>query len=95
MFKENAYEIYKQSRKSNPILFVYRGELGTEWLITRYEDAISLLKDNRLKKDPANVFPQDTLKNFSATCNDDSLTAHLINSDPPSHKRLRPLVQKS
>lgn len=74
-FKEDAYEIYKESRKMQPILFVNKTELGAEWLITRYEDALPLLKDNRLKKDPANVFSQDTLNVFltvdnrgTATC---------------------------
>lgn len=49
-FKEDAYEIYKESRKKQPILFVNQVEIGKEWLITRYEDALPLLKDNRLKK---------------------------------------------
>lgn len=48
-FKEDAYEIYKESRKQ-PILFVNQVEIGKEWLITRYEDALPLLKDNRLKR---------------------------------------------
>ncbi len=30
-----------------PILFVNKTELGAEWLITRYEDALPLLKDSR------------------------------------------------
>lgn len=50
-FKEDAYEIYKESRKVQPILFVNQIEIGKEWLITRYEDALPLLKDNRLKKE--------------------------------------------
>lgn len=49
-FKKDAYEIYKESRKVQPILFVNQIEIGKEWLITRYEDALPLLKDNRLKK---------------------------------------------
>ncbi len=34
-FKEDAYEIYKESRKKQPILFVNQVEIGKEWLITR------------------------------------------------------------
>ena len=92
-FKEDAYEIYKESRKVQPVLFVNKTELGAEWLITRYEDALPLLKDSRLK-DPANVFSQDTLNVFLTVDNGDHLTTHMLNSDPPNHNRLRSLVQK-
>ncbi|PFW86842.1 cytochrome P450 [Bacillus sp. AFS075960] len=94
-FKEDAYEIYKESRKMQPILFVNKTELGAEWLITRYEDALPLLKDNRLKKDLANVFPQDTKNMYLSVDNSDHLTTHMLNSDPPNHSRLRSLVQKA
>ncbi|PGK33972.1 cytochrome P450 [Bacillus anthracis] len=94
-FKEDAYEIYKESRKEQPILFVNEVELGKEWLITRYEDALPLLKDNRLKKDLANVFPQDTKNMYLSVDNSDHLTTHMLNSDPPNHSRLRSLVQKA
>ncbi|HFU7054349.1 TPA: cytochrome P450 [Bacillus cereus] len=94
-FKEDAYEIYKESRKMQPILFVNKTEIGAEWLITRYEDALPLLKDNRLKKDLANVFPQDTKNMYLSVDNSDHLTTHMLNSDPPNHSRLRSLVQKA
>ncbi|MDP7989306.1 cytochrome P450 [Bacillus sp. MHSD_36] len=94
-FKEDAYEIYKESRKMQPILFVNEVEIGKEWLITRYEDALPLLKDNRLKKDATNVFPQDTTNMYLSVDNSDHLTTHMLNSDPPNHSRLRSLVQKA
>ncbi|QWH06712.1 cytochrome P450 family protein [Bacillus mycoides] len=94
-FKEDAYEIYKESRKVQPILFVNQIEIGKEWLITRYEDALPLLKDNRLKKDQANVFPQDTKNMHLSVDNSDHLTTHMLNSDLPNHSRLRSLVQKA
>ncbi|MGG0730331.1 cytochrome P450 family protein [Bacillus paramycoides] len=94
-FKEDAYEIYKESRKMQPILFVNKVEIGKEWLITRYEDALPLLKDNRLKKDPANVFSQNRMNMYLSLDNSDHLTTHMLNSDPPNHNRLRSLVQKA
>ena len=39
-----------KNREKQPILFVNQVEIGKEWLITRYEDVLPLLKDNRLKK---------------------------------------------
>ncbi|ADH07177.1 cytochrome P450 family protein [Bacillus thuringiensis] len=94
-FKEDAYEIYKESRKKQPILFVNQVEIGKEWIITRYEDALPLLKDNRLKKDWTNVFSQDTKNMYLSVDNSDHLTTHMLNSDPPNHSRLRSLVQKA
>ncbi|HFK1484393.1 cytochrome P450 family protein [Bacillus cereus] len=94
-FKEDAYEIYKESRKKQPILFVKQVEIGKEWLITRYEDALPLLKDNRLKKDWTNVFSQDIKNMYLSVDNSDHLTTHMLNSDPPNHSRLRSLVQKA
>lgn len=94
-FKEDAYEIYKESRKKQPILFVNQVEIGKEWLITRYEDALPLLKDNRLKKDWTNVFSQDIKNMYLSVDNSDHLTTHMLNSDPPNHSRLRSLVQKA
>ncbi|HEK9098892.1 TPA: cytochrome P450 [Bacillus pseudomycoides] len=94
-FKEDAYEIYKESRKSQPILFVNQSELGTEWLITRYEDALAFLKDSRLKKNPENVFEKVEVNPFLSVDNGDYLTTHMLNSDPPDHNRLRSLVQKA
>ncbi|MGX5555881.1 cytochrome P450 family protein [Bacillus cereus] len=94
-FKEDAYKIYKESRKKQPILFVNQVEIGKEWLITRYEDALPLLKDNRLKKDWTNVFSQDIKNMYLSVDNSDHLTTHMLNSDPPNHSRLRSLVQKA
>ncbi|PFQ00826.1 cytochrome P450, partial [Bacillus cereus] len=88
-------EIYKESRKKQPILFVNQVEIGKEWLITRYEDALPLLKDNRLKKDWTNVFSQDIKNMYLSVDNSDHLTTHMLNSDPPNHSRLRSLVQKA
>ena len=93
-FKEDAYEIYKESRKMQPILFVNKTELGAEWLITRYEDALPLLKDNRLKRSGQCVFSR-YIECVSTVDNSDYLTTHMLNSDPPNHNRLRSLVQKA
>ncbi|CAM4292354.1 cytochrome P450 [Bacillus manliponensis] len=95
-FKEEAYEIYKESRTKQPILPVYKGEYGTEWLLTRYEDAVAMLKDPRLKKNPDNVFTSETeFKPILNVDESDNLTRHMLNADPPDHNRLRSLIQKA
>lgn len=95
-FKEEAHEIYKESRADQPILPIYEGEYGAEWLLTRYEDAIALLKDPRLKKNPDNVFSsEDEFKRILNVDESGNLTRHMLSADPPDHNRLRSLIQKA
>ncbi|MED1221325.1 cytochrome P450 [Bacillus paralicheniformis] len=94
-FKHNAYDFYKNTRGSRPVYPVSMGDLGEGWLITRYEDAVHILKDARMKKNYENVFTEEELENFSALENEEPLSKHMLNSDPPDHGRLRSLVQKA
>lgn len=93
-FKKHSYEIYKESRKSNPVLCIYKGELGTEWLITRYADAKSLLKDSRLKKNPTNIFSKEKGPTLFSGGNVEALTPFMFQTDDPDHTRLRSSVQR-
>ncbi|MEC0669463.1 cytochrome P450 [Bacillus haynesii] len=94
-FKDEAYEFYKRLRASRPVYPVSMGDLGEGWLITRYDDAVHILKDARMKKNYENVFTEEELENFSALENEEPLSKHMLNSDPPDHGRLRSLVQKA
>ncbi|PEA55002.1 cytochrome P450 [Bacillus pseudomycoides] len=95
-FKHEAYDLYKELRISHPLYPLSIGEQSQGWLITRYEDAISLLKDMRLRKNVENVFTkyEEARVPFSLE-NSMSLRKHMLNSDPPDHNRLRSLVQKA
>ncbi|MEH6889550.1 cytochrome P450 [Bacillus sp. JJ864] len=95
-FKHEAYNLYKELRTSHPVYPLSIGEQSQGWLITRYEDAISLLKDMRLMKNVENVFPKDEeAKAPFSLENRKYLNKHMLNSDPPDHSRLRSLVQKA
>ncbi|GIN75214.1 cytochrome P450 family protein [Bacillus paralicheniformis] len=94
-FKDEAYEFYKRLRASRPVYPVSMGDLGEGWLITRYDDAVRILKDARMKKNYENVFTEEELENFSALGNEEPLSKHMLNLDPPDHGRLRSLVQKA
>ncbi|UBU13549.1 cytochrome P450 family protein [Nonomuraea gerenzanensis] len=62
------------------------------WLVTRYAEARELLNDPSLAKDSARaveLFPPGTAGPYAS-----SLAAHMLNSDPPDHTRLRRLVNK-
>ncbi|MED3515581.1 cytochrome P450 [Bacillus subtilis] len=93
-FKDEAYEFYKELRKSQPLYPLSLGALGKGWLISRYDDAIHLLKNEKLKKNYENVFTAKE-KRPALLKNEESLTKHMLNSDPPDHNRLRTLVQKA
>ncbi len=93
-FKDEAYEFYKELRKSQPLYPLSLGALGKGWLISRYDDAIHLLKNEKLKKNYENVFTAKE-KRPALLKNEETLTKHMLNSDPPDHNRLRTLVQKA
>ncbi|MEK6334082.1 MAG: cytochrome P450 [Acidobacteriota bacterium] len=86
-FKANPYPFYARLRAEAP---VYRAKLfGRQvWLVSRYDDVVAMLRDERLLKDwrPATKW----LFRFTGP-----ITRHMLNRDPPDHTRLRALVQKA
>lgn len=86
-FKANPYPFYARLRATNPVCPTKL--LGqTTWLITRYDDAFMVLKDERFVKD---WLPHTRwLHKVSG-----GLTHHMLNADGPDHTRLRTLVHKA
>ncbi|MBE7107010.1 cytochrome P450 [Bacillus cereus] len=96
VFKQEAYDIYKELREFHPVYPLSSGEKSQSWLITRHEDAISLLKDATLMKNIENVFNNEEEVNVPISLeNRELLRNHMLNSDPPDHNRLRSLAQKA
>ncbi|MDN7247356.1 cytochrome P450 family protein [Planococcus shenhongbingii] len=87
-FIQNPYPTYEKLRKEDPVHRVRfpDGQLG--WLVTDYEDAVAILKDQRFTKDISKLFggSMDQLSVF---------TQNMLFSDPPDHKRLRGLAQQA
>jgi cytochrome P450 len=68
------------------------------WLVTGYADARALLADPRLSKDSSRayaLFAAQISATGVANASSPSLAAHMLNSDPPDHTRLRKLVNKA
>jgi cytochrome P450 len=68
------------------------------WLVTGYDDVRSLLADPRLNKDSGKAHQLFAQQADAAAVTDvasPALTAHMLNSDPPDHSRLRKLVNKA
>ena len=87
-FKANPYPFYARLRAEAP---VYRTRLATRqvWLVTRYDDVLMVLKDERFAKDWSARMPW-VLRFVSGP-----LTRSMLNLDPPDHTRLRTLVHKA
>ncbi|HUN07468.1 MAG TPA: cytochrome P450 [Aggregatilineales bacterium] len=69
---------------------------GVPWLLTRYEDALWLHKDERITKDylkrpGVDVSDPNDIQAMAAM----SINRHVLTVDPPDHTRLRSLVHKA
>jgi len=87
-FKANPYPFYARLRAEAP---VYRTRVGfglTGWLVSRYDDVLALLKDERFANDWSPRMPFFIRRARP-------LTRHLLHSDAPHHLRLRTLVHKA
>lgn len=88
-FKANPYPIYARLRTESP---VYRAKvafwLPRIWIVTRYDDVVSVLKDSRFSKDFTQAYPwvPRAIR---------PMFRNLLTLDPPDHTRLRSLVQKA
>ena len=87
-FKANPYPYYARLRAEAPV-YRTRAAFGlTAWLVTRYDDVLRVLKDERFANDWSRRMP--LVFRYAKP-----LTRHMLNSDPPDHTRLRTLVQKA
>ncbi|QDH23191.1 cytochrome P450 family protein [Saccharibacillus brassicae] len=85
-FTQNPYPVYARMREEEPIAkqMFPGGQFG--WMITRYEDAVEVLKDNRFIKDMKKIYGPGSQSVF---------TNNMLFADPPDHRRLRGLVQQA
>jgi cytochrome P450 len=106
-FMQDPYPLLAELREEAPVHEVVFAHGAKVWLVTRYEDVRALTNDPRVSKDgrrmnelfavhsglafePAESEPGEAGVGF-----DDELAAHMLNSDPPRHTRLRALVGKA
>ena len=87
-FKADPYPFYRRMRAEAPV-FAVRGPMSVRaWLVTRYGDVATVLKDERFSKDITAKMPW--LPRFARP-----VTSHMLNRDAPDHTRLRALVSKA
>ena len=95
-FKADPFPFYAQLRTEAPVFPVTLPTKQRAWLITRYDDVLNVLKDERFAKDRRNAMTPEQLKRspwippmFKP------LERNMLDLDSPDHTRLRALVHKA
>ena len=95
-FEANPYPFFARLRAEEPVYAVTLADKRTAWLVTRYEDVVAVLKDDRIVKNrwsamtPAQAAKMPWIpKPFMP------LMRNMLDLDPPDHTRLRGLVHKA
>jgi cytochrome P450 len=99
-FKADPFPVYRRLRETSPVHRVKLPDGQMAWLITRYDDVVRVLTDERFAKDAFRVLSKEHLarspwltKLFTPLLL--PLARHMLNRDPPDHTRLRTLVQQA
>src|SRR5215212_5869918 len=106
-FKERAFQVYAAMREKGPITGVTLPTGEPIWFVTRYMEAVALLKDDeRFANDPSSALTEEEYAQLfqqatehltaeqqeMAAQTDEILSRNLLAVDPPDHSRLRRLV---
>ena len=86
-FKANPFPFYAHLRNEAPVFRTKLPDKRTVWLITRYEDVLSVLKDDRFRKDRTKAQAQPWMPGMFKP-----LMRNMLDLDAPDHTRLRGLV---
>lgn len=95
-FKANPFPFYAQLRAEAPVFPVTLPTKQRAWLVTRYDDVLSVLKDKRFAKDRRNAMTPEQLKKAPwVPPMFKPLERNMLDLDSPDHTRLRALVHKA
>lgn len=95
-FKADQYSSYARLRAEAPVVRVQLPDKRVAWLVTRYDDVSTGLRDERLVKDSRNALSADELKSQSQMPGAfKTLANNMLNLDGSDHRRLRSLVQQA
>ncbi len=99
-FKADPFPFYRRLREQAPVYRVRLPDRQMAWVVTRYDDVVTVLTDERFAKDAFRVLSKEQLaaspwlaKMLTPLLM--PLARHMLNRDPPDHTRLRALVQQA
>jgi cytochrome P450 len=92
-FKANPYPFYAQLRDQAPVHRIILGDRRPAWLVTRYDDVVTVLKDDRFAKDKRNVLTSEQMAREPWIPRMiQPIERNMLDADAPEHTRLRGLV---
>jgi cytochrome P450 len=95
-FKANPYPTYARLRSTAPVHRTTLPDGRGVWLITRYEDVMAVLKDERFVKNWRQALtPEQLAQTPQIPEVMEPLSTNMLDTDPPDHERLRALVSKA
>ena len=96
-FQQNPYRFYKEMRQQSPLVNVdtKNSFYGKNWLVTRYADVMTVLKDPRFTVEQRKVTDKDLAKKWWVPGIIRAFLNSMVLVDDPDHARLRTLVHKA
>lgn len=95
-FKANPFPPLANLRASQPVFRTALPDKTPVWLLTRYEDVATLLKDERFVKDKRKAMTAEQLRKMPwVPPMFRPLERNMLDLDSPDHTRLRTLVHKA
>ncbi|HYV49802.1 MAG TPA: cytochrome P450 [Myxococcaceae bacterium] len=95
-FKANPFPLYARLRAEAPVYRVQLPDKQRPWLVTRYDDVVSVLKDPRFGRDRMGAMTPEQRKKMPLIARlYEPLSRSMLGRDPPDHTRLRALVHQA
>lgn len=96
-FQQNPYQFYTKMRQQSPLVNIAANNsfYSKSWLVTRYADVLTVLKDPRFTVERRKVTNKDLAKQWWVPGIFRAFLNSMVMVDDPDHARLRTLVHKA
>ncbi|HEX8538278.1 MAG TPA: cytochrome P450 [Cystobacter sp.] len=93
--RNNPLPFYARVRQEAPLVRMMDPYFKMPvWIVTRYKEAVELLRDSRFTKDQDKL-PANSPARMARIDSLESINQHMLSADPPDHTRLRTIVSKA
>jgi cytochrome P450 len=95
-FKADPYPFYARLRAEAPVHRIVLNDKRPVWLVSRYDDVVTVLKDERFVKDKRTVLsPEQMAREPWIPKMLKPIERNMLDADAPDHTRLRGLVHRA